>query len=213
MTTQAPQAKEKIINIAVLLIMAALINAWSPDRHPDSYGWNTFSYFTVLSNFIAAAVYIIAAIAIIRRKALGAWFGYLRGAAVLYMLITGLVYTFLLQNNPDANPVLGFDWKNSVLHQFGPIFIMMWWLLWPSKRTISPLGSLIWLAFPIVWLVYTYIRAAVIGWYPYPFLDPEKVGGIGGVAVYVVGITLGFVLLGQGLAWISRQRARNTSLY
>ncbi len=209
-----------IINVTVLLVMAALIiaairpwSAWSSERLPDYYGWNLFSYFTVESNLIAAAVFVLAAIAITRKKPFGDWFRYVRGGAVLYMLVTGIVYATLLQNNPDANPALGFDWKNFVLHQLGPLFIIAWWLLWPSAKAISAREAWWWLAFPVVWIAYTLIRASATGWYPYPFLNPDKVGGWSGVTVYIIGITVGFLILSQGLAWVSRQRAKNTSLY
>ena len=208
------------INVAVLLTVAALIlvaispwSAWDPSRSEYYYGWNLFSYFTVDSNLIAAVVFILAAIAIVRQKPFGNWFRYLRGAAVLYMLVTGIVYTLLLQNNPDANPALGFDWKNFILHQFGPIFIMAWWLLWPSAKGISVREAWWWLVFPIVWIVYTLIRGAALNWYPYPFLNPDKVGGWGGVTLYIIGIAAAFIALSQLLAWVSRERARNTSFY
>ena len=51
------------------------------------------------------------------------------------------------------------------------------------------------------------------GWYPYPFLDPANAGGMVGVSTYVVGLTLFFVILCQFLAWISRVRANNYTLY
>lgn len=209
-----------LINATALLVMAVLIiaairpwSAWDSSRLPDYYGWNLFSYFTVQSNLIAAAVFTLAAIAIIRQRPLGDWFRYIRGSAVLYMLITGIVYATLLQNNPDANPALGFDWKNFVLHQLGPIFIVGWWLLWPSAKAITSREAWLWLVFPVIWIIYTLVRATFVDWYPYPFLNPEKVGGWDGVVLYIIGITLAFVVLSQLLAWISRERTRNTSLY
>lgn len=208
------------INVSILLAMAAFIifairpwSAWSAERLPDYYGWNLFSYFTVQSNLIAAAVFVLAAIAIVKKKPYGDWFRYVRGGAVLYMLITGIVYATLLQNNPDANPALGFDWNNFVLHQLGPIFIIAWWLLWPSAKSISVREAWLWLVFPIAWIFYTLIRASFTNWYPYPFLNPEKVGGWGGVALYMIGIAVGFAVLAQLLAWISRERSKNNSLY
>jgi hypothetical protein len=39
------------------------------------------------------------------------------------------------------------------------------------------------------------------------------VGGWGGVAVYILGITAFFVILAQLLAWISRRRNDNKTLY
>lgn len=208
------------INVSVLVVMAGLIvaairpwTAWDPSRLPDYYGWNLFSYFTVQSNLIAAVVFVLAAIAILRKKPFGDWFRYVRGGAVLYMIITAVVYALLLKDNPDANPALGFDWKNFVLHQLGPLFIVAWWLLWPSAKAISVREAWWWLAFPILWIVYTFIRAGFTGWYPYPFLNPDKVGGFGGVALYVIGIAIGFIALSQFVAWVSRERRRNTSLY
>jgi len=50
------------------------------------------------------------------------------------------------------------------------------------------------MVFPLAYLVYSLVRGPIVGWYPYPFLDPGKVGGYPGVALYAVGITLGFFL-------------------
>lgn len=208
------------INITVLLVMAGLVlaairpwAAWDAGRNINFYGWNLFSYFTVESNLIAVAVFILAAVAIARRKSFGSWFRYLRGGAVLYMIVTGVVYALLLHNNPAANPTLSLDWGNFVMHYLCPIFIVGWWLLWPSAKPVSAKEALWWLAFPIAWIIYTLIRGAITGWYPYPFLNPNMVGGWGIVSLYIIGISLGFIVLSQVLAWVSRERTKNTSLY
>jgi hypothetical protein len=208
------------INAFILLIMGALTiwavapwNAWNVSPESHSYGWNRFSFFTVQSNFIATAAYITAASAILGNRKLGGWFRYLRGAAVLYMLVTGIIYALLLSDTA-VNPNPGqFDWSNFILHQFGPFFITVWWLLWPSRLPISSYGSLVWLIFPVLWLIYTFVRASITSWYPYPFLDPEQVGGTLEVTMYVLGITLVFMILSLLLAWISRARANNRTLY
>ncbi len=217
---KAISRSHQLVNALVLLAMAALViaaispwAAWDAGRAPSYYGWNLFSYFTVQSNLIASVVFVMAAIAIIRQKSYGGWFRYVRGGAVLYMLVTGVVYALLLHNNPEANPSLGLDWKNFVLHYLNPVFIVMWWLLWPSAKAVSVKGALWWLAFPILWIVYTLIRGAALDWYPYPFLNPETAGGWGGVTLYIIGIALAFVVLSQLLAWVSRERVRNNSLY
>ncbi|TJY67055.1 hypothetical protein FAZ19_09180 [Sphingobacterium alkalisoli] len=210
----------KWINATILMVMALLTiyavtpwNAWKVDSSSPSYGWNRFSFFTVQSNFIAAATYLIASLAIVRKKRLGEWFRYLRGAAVLYMMVTGIVYALLLQDT-EVNPTPGyFNWSNFMLHQFGPFFITVWWLLWPSRLAVTSRGSLRWLIFPILWLIYTFIRASFTGWYPYPFLNPDKTGGTTGVNLYVLAITVFFLILSQLLAWISRARANNHTLY
>lgn len=210
----------KWINAFVLIIMSVVTvfaispwSAWSLDKQSHAYGWNLFSYFTVQSNFIAVITYLIAAFAIINRREVGVWFRYLRGGAVLYMIITGLVSALLLQG-AEVNPTPdNFNWSNFVLHEMGPMFIVIWWLIWPSKLAITYRQASIWLIFPFVWTIYTFIRASITGWYPYPFLNPDRVGGWDAVVVYIVFITVGFILFSQLIAWISRMRANNQTLY
>lgn len=217
--TELPQ-NIKWLNAVVLIIMAVVTlgaiepwTAWDGDPTSHGFGWNRFSYFTIQSNFIAMVTYLSAAIAILRKKQLVTWFRYLRGAAVLYMMVTGIVFAVLLKDtalNPDPNH---FNWANFILHEFGPFFITVWWLLWPSRRSITPIKAFYWLVFPLLWVIYTFIRAAITGWYPYPFLDPVSAGGTAGVMAYVCGLTVFFVVLCQLLAWISRARENNNTLY
>ncbi|MGH2623105.1 MAG: Pr6Pr family membrane protein [Sphingobacterium sp.] len=220
MTSKELPKNIKWINAIILIAMAIItVDAikpwvsWKIDPSADAYGWNRFSFFTVQSNFIAAGTYLLAAISIITNTQLRGWFRYLRGGAVLYMMVTGIVYTVLLRDT-GVNPNPGhFDWSNFILHQFGPFFIVIWWLLWPSRLAVSSVESLRWLIFPFLWLIYTFVRASFTGWFPYPFLNPDMVGGAYGVSLYVVGITIFILLLSQLLAWISRARANNHTLY
>ncbi|WP_166335694.1 Pr6Pr family membrane protein [Sphingobacterium chungjuense] len=207
-------------NAVILLLMALLTifaispwSAWSFDKNSHAYGWNLFSYFTIQSNFLAVITYVLAALYIFKRQAATNWFRYLRGGAVLYMTITGLVAATLLQGaEVNATPEV-FDWKNFVLHEFGPLFIVLWWLMWPSKSPTTSSQAFVWLIFPLLWTIYTFIRAQLTGWYPYPFLNPERVGGWMGVAIYVFAITIGFLIISQLIAWISRVRANNHTFY
>jgi bacteriorhodopsin len=60
--------------------------------------------------------------------------------------------------------------------------------------------------FPIVWVIYTMIRGPIVGWYPYPFLNPDIEPGVGygGVTVYVIAIAAFILLVGAGIVGISR---------
>lgn len=141
-----------------------------------------FSYFTIISNLFAAAL-----------LPYGAWPGtaphdLLRGAATVYMAITGLVYGLLLASYPVAIPA----WINTVEHRIMPVVIVLDWVLDPPRRRIPYRRAALWLAFPIVYLCYTELRGPLADWYPYPFLDP-RIGGYGRVAAYVLGITAAFV--------------------
>lgn len=54
--------------------------------------------------------------------------------------------------------------------------------------------GLLWLSFPLLWIVYTIIRGAIVNLYPYPFLNPAN-GGYASVAVYCVVILIALLVV------------------
>ncbi len=151
---------------------------------------NFFSFFTIESNIVAALVLLVTAIiggTPSPRRDL------IRGAAVTYMATTGVVYGLLLSGYTDAlqTPV---PWVNDVLHRLMPLVLVTDWLLAPPGPGLIYRRALVWMIFPLAYLAYSLVRGTLVGWYPYPFLDPGKVGGYAGVALYAIGIALGFFL-------------------
>ena len=119
----------------------------------------------------------------------------IRYVSTVNMIVVGLVFTILLRN-VDLGALL--PWVNYVLHYLMPITIVLDWLLSPPVSRLDSRNILLALAFPAAYLAYVIVRGADTGWYPYPFLDPAKVGGYGGVATYSLGIAATFVLA----AWV-----------
>ena len=151
---------------------------------------NFFTFFTILSNLFAAAVFLEGG----RRQLVGSapvpdlW----RGAAVVFMTVTYIVFAVLLR---DAQEQLQTHvaWVDSVLHRVMPIAVMADWLIEPPHGPITFRRAVVpWLAFPLAWTAFTLIRGAIDGRYPYPFLDPAN-GGWGVVALYCVAIFALFV--------------------
>jgi len=143
---------------------------------------NYFSYFTIDSNLLAAAVLLIGASG-------SGWtrspnWVLVRGAAVVYMSVTGIVFTLLLANT-DVDTTI--PWVNTVVHELIPLVMVADWLLDPPPGRLTQRQGLLWLGFPAVWIVYTMVRGAFANRYPYPFLHPAN-GGYATVAVYCVGI-------------------------
>jgi len=56
------------------------------------------------------------------------------------------------------------------------------------------------------------IRGAIVGWYPYPFLNPENVGGYSGVAAYIIGIMVVFVVASWSLLTLGNKLNRNVAV-
>ena len=76
----------------------------------------------------------------------------------------------------------------------------------PPKRRVSSARSILWLGFPLVWTIYTRIRGAVSGRYPYRFLDPAN-GGYATIALYMIVILVFMLLLALGVSATSRIRS------
>jgi hypothetical protein len=166
---------------AVAGIVALML--WS---HGD---WGSFVYFTVQSSVIIAAV---SAVAVIR--AVPAW---VRGAATLYSCITGIVYHALLANpsSPFHQADAGAHTvHNLLLHSVTPILAAVTWLLVERER-VRWWYAAVWLGYPLAYLVFALVRGAFVHEYPYPFIDVDKLGGLG-VTETSLGFTVAFFLLG-----------------
>jgi hypothetical protein len=151
---------------------------------------NYFSYFTIDSNLIATGVLIAAALN--RDRASTPRLDLVRGGAVVYMSITGIVFTLLLSNT-DVDTAI--PWVNSVVHELMPLVMLADWLITPPAARLRLRHGLLWLSFPLVWIVYTIIRGAIVNLYPYPFLNPAN-GGYASVAVYCVAILIAMLVVG-----------------
>lgn len=164
---------------------------------------NFFSYFTILSNIAAGVTLVGLALVPVPRRT-GAVEG-LRGALTVYLATTGLVFALLLA---DGDPGLTLPWVNNVTHRVMPLALLLDWLLVRQRGQVRYSRALLWLAAPIAYLGYSFARGAVVGWYPYPFLRPELVGGVDGVVVRL-GVMAVCVAVGSLLvAWFGNARAR-----
>jgi hypothetical protein len=155
--------------------------------------FNYFGYFTNLSNVFASVVLILSALYLFKSRKPSVRDDVIRGAAVLYMAVTGVVYVTLLTGE-DLGLLL--PWVNILMHIIMPLAVVADWLYQPPLTTLTTKQAALWLAFPLLFVVYTIIRGAIVNWYPYPFLNPDKVGGYGGVALYCAGILAAFFVIG-----------------
>ncbi|MFS0713481.1 Pr6Pr family membrane protein [Microbacterium sp. 2P01SA-2] len=180
---------------------------------------NFFSFFTILSNVIAAVVLATAGIRTLTRpdaalSSLG--LSAALACATTYMVITGVVYNTLLRGITLPQGSEPVPWSNEVLHLIGPIFLLLDLLIGTRRRALRWQTVWVVIAFPLLWVAYTLIRGPLVTnpangqpyWYPYPFLNPNNPGGWGMVAAYVVVIAIAFVAVGFFTVWITRRRER-----
>lgn len=181
---------------AILTQMASVIRAGTFD------GLHYFSYFTIDSNLIAVAVFLIGA-ARWNTETGPAW-DYVRGASVVYMTVVGVVFTVLLSGT-DVDTAI--PWVNSAVHELMPLVVLADWLIDPPATRLSIAPATAWLAFPLVWIVYTLIKGPIVGKYPYPFLNPAN-GGYGSIAAYCVAILAFMLAVGAAVVWMGNLRSR-----
>jgi hypothetical protein len=154
---------------------------------------NFFVYFTNLSNIIISVVFIVSAIRLIRgRNDPSPIQTAVRGGAVVYIAFVGIVFNTLLRDVSlgDLEP-----WVNVVLHFVLPIAGVVDWILWPPRNRLPARTILWWMIFPAVYAIFSIVRGALGGFYPYPFFNPGAVGGYGAVALYCLVMIVAFLVL------------------
>jgi hypothetical protein len=193
------------VGFALLTLVAIAIQAAEAASRGVLVPANYLSYFTIQSNVIGAAVFLVGA-ARLRSAASPGW-DLVRGASVLNLTVTFVVFAVLLSGT-DVD--VAIPWVNDVVHGVFPLAVMADWLIDPPGSRISFSRSLRWLAYPLAWLGYTMVRGPIAGWYPYPFLDPAT-AGYGHVALYVAGILVFGTVLAAVISTIGNAlRGRRT---
>ncbi|WP_029263241.1 MULTISPECIES: Pr6Pr family membrane protein [unclassified Microbacterium] len=225
-TTWWPYLRIAAAVLAVAAIVAQLIRSleiagaatteWG--AHLPTVIANFFSFFTIESNVLAAVALACGGIwGLARRSTTTAeprWLAILLMCASTYMIVTGVVYNLLLRGIelPQGSTV---GWSNEVLHVVIPIIMLADVLFAPRRRALGWGAVGIAAIFPIVWVIYTLIRANLViapatgkpYWYPYPFLDPTQTGGYVGVSLYVLLIAAIIIGAAALVVWVGRRRA------
>jgi hypothetical protein len=163
---------------------------------------NFFSFFTIQSNVLAAFILLIVGFGTLVKKKGSPQFAFLRGAATLYMIMTGIIFALLLSGLQQALQTT-IPWVNTVLHYIMPVVMLLDWLLYPPAQRVRFKKALWWLVYPLAYLIYSWIRGAFTHWYPYPFLNPEAngwpavIGLCGIIGIGIVGIIKVVTLRGK----------------
>jgi hypothetical protein len=185
---------------ALLALLTLTAIGYDVAAGPGVSDGDYFSYFTVLSNLFAAAILLHGALR--PAPARSRTGELLRGAAVVYILTTGIVYLLLLSGHAPAYP-----WVNATLHYLMPLAVTLDWLLDPPRVRLDRARTVVlWMGFPLLYITYTLARGAIVNWYPYLFVNPHRSGGYLLVAGDCLAVGLGIAALIAATPWVGNRR-------
>jgi hypothetical protein len=164
-----------------------------------------FSYFTILSNMLAAAALTAPLVAPTSGFAVWAEQSGQRAAIATYLTITAVVYHLLLasQWNPQGLRLV----SDTILHTITPIAFLVDLALRGGQGEARWIAAAKAMAFPALYGVWTLIHGALSGFYPYPFMNVTK-RGYPAVVLTMVEMSLAFALVALVFVALSRVRAK-----
>lgn len=164
--------------------------------------WTFYVYFTNLSNFLCLVIMFAELVQTARKKenSFVTTLPALKFIAMLGILLTFFVFNIMLAGGRDIQ--MNLQVKSILFHVVLPIMYVADWVIFYEHRKTKWYYPLLSTAFPIVYLLFVYARAAILGFdsenyflYPYFFLDLDK-QGIGGVAIWFGILFVAFVVVG-----------------
>jgi len=167
---------------------------------------NFFSYFTILTNVAITLWFILGFVSLQRGQT--RWWGdsaEVKGAVIVAGTVTIIVYWTLLVDIPIHTRI--GEVANFLLHLGVPLGIWVDWLLTREaiRRSYTQMMGL-WLIFPIAFMLYTELRGPFAHFYPYFFMDPNQVGGVGPLILWLIGVAVLFAVVATAIYWLYRVR-------
>jgi hypothetical protein len=150
-----------------------------------------FSFFTILTNLLVALCLTLVACeqhdeSLWNKPAT-------QTSLALYILVVAIVYAAVLQGlwTPSGLEYI----TDRMFHAVLPLLYVIFWLLLTPKGSLRLIDQISWQAYPLTYLFYTLARGALIGAYPYPFLNVAQ-EGYAGVLLNSFYLLVLFLILG-----------------
>ena len=204
MSTSIVRAKPLAALIALVAWAALLLQLYLSLRLTDAMGLSMaegvaiyFGYFTILTNLLVA----IAATGPVLAPA-SAWGRFfVRPMAIGWVAASiafvGVAYFVLLRHvwNPTGLQ-LGAD---VLMHYVVPALVIVYSMIALRGSALSWNAPLRWSLYPVVYFVYVLVRGAIMGRYPYHFIDVSQLGYAitlrNAVALWVAFLIVAYVLM------------------
>ncbi|MEE0963671.1 MAG: Pr6Pr family membrane protein [Ruminococcus bromii] len=166
--------------------------------------WDFYAHFTNLSNYLCIGI-MFAELVQTAKKSENSYVSaspLLKFIGLLGIMLTFLVFNFLLAGRPDREFQANWRVSSICLHVILPIMYIFDWLLFYEHKKIRWFYPLVSVAFPALYIIFIYTRAFIVNFnpevpylYPYFFLNLDNLG-VAGVAKWVAILFAGFIVLG-----------------
>ncbi len=172
---------------------------------------NVVSYFSIESDVLVGVTCVLLAVDP-RRNSMT--FRAFRFAGLVAIITSSVVYHALFG---DLVRFTGWGLAgDQILHTVVPVLAVVGWL-WYGPRGLVSWGIAAWsVLYPLGWLVLTGVRGALTGWYPYPFIDPGRLGypialrNLSLLGLVILFVTVAATVIDQWLT--TRSRAKPDSV-
>ena len=164
-----------------------------------------FSYFTILSNLMAALSLSVSLL--VPATGPGRFFKkpFVLTAIAVYIFMVGVGYNLLLRGT--WNPQGWHKVSDEMVHVADPLLFALYWYFFVPKNSLKWKYALYWISVPALYLVYMIIRGAIDGFYPYSFLDVSKLGYTR-MLLNALGVGIGFLAAGLSFIAIGRSQKK-----
>lgn len=201
----------KIIYMAVLAILIWLalgiqfyistIKYMSEGRTFGGAIVQLLTYFTIQNNFLIALALTLLLLAPKSKWAVFFSKPSVFGAMSLYIVIVCIVYQVILRKEHTQYGL--FRFCDEVFHSVSPPAFLIFWLTFIAKGNLPWNKAFTWLIYPLIYFVYVLGRGALTGYYPYSFLDHNKLT-YARIGINFVFLLITFLIIGFALISISR---------
>jgi len=157
-------------------------------------------YFTIQSNLLVGLYFVFY---VSGKYTNSVFFNKLFGTVILSIVFTFIIYFSYLEWTYDS---VGLDVPASILnHYITPMLVITFLILYREYYAYSYKDIMIWLIYPVIYLVFLLIFGGLTGDYIYPFFQVSNIG-VFGVLISIILLVGFFLLLSFSLVKILSKR-------
>jgi hypothetical protein len=156
-----------------------------------------FTFYTILTNILIAVCCTVLLL-----KPDSSWGKFFSKTTTLTAITVNIIIV-----GATYNTILRWLWKpqglqyvvDELLHLVIPLAFVVFWLIFVPRGGLKWNNIFLWTVYPLVYLAVILIRGAFSGYYPYPFVDVNKLGypqtllNSAGIAIVFIIVALLFV--------------------